>query len=186
MCLHERQIINHADLIPVPEDAEGKGLQVSSVLMAPVPPANLHPSTLPFSFCPHLWLLQPPHLPNQQAEDCSMSLTLMSTSVQPHWSRSSYYRHYSWLTCYFSVTSRDDLEPASGGSVYTGNWQTPALGFVDLSFQRAGLPVDPYTPKQLSRWFIGKESACHAGDTRDVGLIPGSGRSPGGGNGNPL
>ena len=29
----------------------------------------------------------------------------------------------------------------------------------------------------------GKESACHAGD---LSLIPGSGRSPGGGNGNPL
>ena len=27
---------------------------------------------------------------------------------------------------------------------------------------------------------------ANAGDTRDVGLIPGSGRSPGGGNGNPL
>ena len=32
----------------------------------------------------------------------------------------------------------------------------------------------------------GKESACKAGDTGDVGSIPGSGRSPGGGNGNPL
>ena len=31
-----------------------------------------------------------------------------------------------------------------------------------------------------------KESACKAGDTGDVGLIPGSGRSPGGGNGNPF
>ena len=30
----------------------------------------------------------------------------------------------------------------------------------------------------------GKESACHVGDSRDVGLIPGSGRSPGEGNGN--
>ena len=30
---------------------------------------------------------------------------------------------------------------------------------------------------------VGKESACNAGD---LGLIPGSGRSPGGGNGNPL
>ena len=27
---------------------------------------------------------------------------------------------------------------------------------------------------------------ANAGDVRDVGLIPGSGRSPGGGNGNPL
>ena len=32
---------------------------------------------------------------------------------------------------------------------------------------------------------VGKESACNAGDTGDTGLIPGSGRSPGGGNGNP-
>ena len=36
---------------------------------------------------------------------------------------------------------------------------------------------------------MGKESACNAGDAgdaRDIGLIPGSGRSSGGGNGNPL
>ena len=32
----------------------------------------------------------------------------------------------------------------------------------------------------------GKESACNAGDTRDMGSIPGSGRSPGVGNGNLL
>ena len=35
-------------------------------------------------------------------------------------------------------------------------------------------------PGQLS----GKESACNAGATRDVGLIPGSGRSLEGGQGN--
>ena len=32
---------------------------------------------------------------------------------------------------------------------------------------------------------VGKDSACNAGDTGDASLIPGSGRSPGGGNGNP-
>ena len=32
----------------------------------------------------------------------------------------------------------------------------------------------------------GKKSTCYAGDTRDTGLIPGSGRSPGGRNVNPL
>ena len=32
----------------------------------------------------------------------------------------------------------------------------------------------------------GKEYACNAGDTGDVGSIPRLGRSPGGGNGNPL
>ena len=31
-----------------------------------------------------------------------------------------------------------------------------------------------------------KNSPANAGDIRDVGLIPGSGRSPGGGHGNPL
>ena len=31
----------------------------------------------------------------------------------------------------------------------------------------------------------GKESACNAGNLRDVGLIPALGRSPGGGHGNP-
>ena len=33
---------------------------------------------------------------------------------------------------------------------------------------------------------VGKESACHAGDTGDVGSIPGLGGSHGEGNGNPL
>ena len=35
----------------------------------------------------------------------------------------------------------------------------------------------------LPRWLSGKESTCNAGD---AGLIPGSGRSPGEGIGNPL
>ena len=39
---------------------------------------------------------------------------------------------------------------------------------------------------RLPRWLGGKESACHAEDTGDVGLIRGSGRFPGGGRGNPL
>ena len=31
-----------------------------------------------------------------------------------------------------------------------------------------------------------EKTACNAGAARDTGLIPGSGRSPGGGHGNPL
>ena len=38
----------------------------------------------------------------------------------------------------------------------------------------------------LPRWRSGKESACQGRDTRDVGLIPGCGRSPGEGHGNRL
>ena len=38
----------------------------------------------------------------------------------------------------------------------------------------------------LPQWLSGKESACNAGDAGDSGSIPGLGRSPGGGHGNPL
>ena len=43
--------------------------------------------------------------------------------------------------------------------------------------------VDIMTQLGLLRWLGDKESACN---TVDVGLIPGLGRSSGGGNGNPL
>ena len=43
-----------------------------------------------------------------------------------------------------------------------------------------------YTNVRVSQWLRGKESACDAGATGDVGLTPGSGRSPGGEHGNPL
>ena len=39
---------------------------------------------------------------------------------------------------------------------------------------------------RLPQWFRGKESTCNAGDAGDMGLIPGSVRSSGGGYGNPL
>ena len=38
----------------------------------------------------------------------------------------------------------------------------------------------------VSWWLSGKESACSAGDAGDTGSSPGPGRSPVGGNGNPL
>ena len=38
----------------------------------------------------------------------------------------------------------------------------------------------------LPRWCSCKEPACQTGDTRDTGSIPGLGRSPGGGKGDPF
>ena len=38
----------------------------------------------------------------------------------------------------------------------------------------------------LPGWFSSKQSTCNAGDAGNEGLIPGSGRSPGGENSNPL
>ena len=49
-------------------------------------------------------------------------------------------------------------------------------GIDNIVYLLAGLP----------QWLSGKESACNAGATGDAGLIPGSGRSPGGRHGNPL
>ena len=43
----------------------------------------------------------------------------------------------------------------------------------------------PYT-QGFPHSSVGKESACDAEDTGDAGWIPGSGRSPGEGNDNPL
>ena len=42
------------------------------------------------------------------------------------------------------------------------------------------------TTKGLLQWLSRKESACNAEATGDTGLIPGLGKSPGGGNDNPL
>ena len=44
----------------------------------------------------------------------------------------------------------------------------------------------PPVPGGFPDGATGKESAYNAGDTGDVGSIPGLGRSPGGRNGNPL
>ena len=37
-----------------------------------------------------------------------------------------------------------------------------------------------------SNGWAGKAATCNEGDTEDMGSVPGSGRYPGGGNGNPL
>ena len=49
--------------------------------------------------------------------------------------------------------------------------------------QQLELDMEQHLPQGFPGGLDGKESACNAGDP---GLIPGSGRSPGEGNGNPL
>ena len=46
--------------------------------------------------------------------------------------------------------------------------------------------AEPNHLSRFPRWLSGKESACSAGDRGDTSLIPGSGRSSGGGHGNPF
>ena len=48
------------------------------------------------------------------------------------------------------------------------------------------ITLDSVAVQGFPQWLSGKESACNAGDAGDVDSIPGLGRSPGGGNGNPF
>ena len=69
------------------------------------------------------------------------------------------------------------------------DFNLPLINFIlEESQWRYRLPE--YTINQCDTGFSGgascKESAANEGDMRCTGLIPGSGRSPGGGHGNPL
>ena len=57
------------------------------------------------------------------------------------------------------------------------------LSFISISTSGMQFLEETYLEVGLPRWLSGEESACNAGDT---GSIPGSGRFPGGGRGNPL
>ena len=46
--------------------------------------------------------------------------------------------------------------------------------------------ITTYNKTPILWWLIGKESVCNVGDAGDAGSTPGSGRSSGVGNGNPL
>ena len=62
----------------------------------------------------------------------------------------------------------------------------PQIGFISTTLFLDCIYMGEYSIRGQCRllwWLSGKESACQAGDT---GLIPGSGRSSGGGHGNPL
>ena len=62
-------------------------------------------------------------------------------------------------------------------------WQsTEACGFPPDTVNKGG----PSAFLGFSGGSVGKESGCNAGDAEDTSLIPRSGRSPGGGHGNPL
>ena len=84
------------------------------------------------------------------------------------------------------------LESLRDWVVCTQNLSTEGQGTCSISPPTSGhlLKVvqvfEGITSARLPRWLSGKESACNLGDAGDTGSIPGSGRSPGGGHGNPL
>ena len=54
---------------------------------------------------------------------------------------------------------------------------------MSVLWQAGSLPLMPHG---FSHGSVGKQSSCNAGDTRNIGLIPGLVRSFGEGNGNPF
>ena len=89
-------------------------------------------------------------------ESYCKSRNLQSVSCRPREPRSWWYK----LQPKFKSKARENQTPSS--KVYSGlQWGFPGGS-------------------------VGKESTCNAGNAGDEGSIPGSGRSPGGGHGNPL
>ena len=81
-----------------------------------------------------------------------------------------------------------DSIPGLGRSPGEGNGNLLHYSCLEYPKNREAPGYSPWGRKELdttslSRWSDSKESTCNAGD---LGLIPGLGRSLGGGNGNPL
>ena len=62
----------------------------------------------------------------------------------------------------------------------------PLLWTLDTNIANCLFNISLWLRWDFSGGSDGKESACNVGGTRDLGSIPGLGRSPGAGNGNPL
>ena len=76
--------------------------------------------------------------------------------------------------------------PSMGSHRVRHDWSD--LAAAADSYQLRQFAIICHTNEQngASPWLSGKESTCNAGEMRDTSSIPGSGWSPGGGNGNPL
>ena len=79
--------------------------------------------------------------------------------------------------------------------IYQSSFSTPSslVHQVESETQRMQMPISIFQLNWITmmsyglpQWLSGKESVCSAGGTGNLGLVPGSGRSPEEGNGNPL
>ena len=95
-------------------------------------------------------------------------------SEKQKWSRTEKVSARIWILSY-------DLRGKQSDSLI--NLLLPTTQSKLLWTLKAFFDEPPWKLLRLPRWLGGKESACNAGD---AGSIPGSGRSPGGENGNPL
>ena len=67
-----------------------------------------------------------------------------------------------------------------------GAWWAAVCGIAQSQTRLKQLSSSSNPMQGLPRWQSDKKPPANAGDAKDMVLIPGSGRSPGGGHGNPL
>ena len=67
-----------------------------------------------------------------------------------------------------------------------GAWWAAVYGVTQSRTRLKRLSSSSSSVYIYPRWLSSKKSVCNAGDAPDSGSIPGLGRSPGAGNGNPL
>ena len=81
-------------------------------------------------------------------------------------------------------TLSDPMDYSLPGSSVHGIFQARVLEWDAIAFSVMEVPTELFGPSQVV--LVVKSLPANAGNIRDVGLIPGSGRSPGEGNGTPL
>ena len=123
-------------------------------------------------------LPSPASLPRAESE--SESHSVVSDSLQPHG------RYGPW---------NSPGQNTGVGSLSLFQWIFPTQGLnpgllhcrrILYQLSHKGSPFQGLLWIKIQGALVVKHPSASAGDTRDVGSIPGSGRSPGGGNGNPL
>ena len=93
----------------------------------------------------------------------------------------------TWKTWVQPLGREDPLEKEMATHSSTLAWKIPWTEEHGRLLQSIGLQrVRHDCATSLTQWLSSKESVCRAGAAEDSGSIPGSGRSPGEGHGNPL
>ena len=123
----------------------------------------------------HFNLISPPHVPRPSVDESGWCLMLVLN--QEHSPKTKTNKHGKR-----SLNNRIQPKHSPLNRVYALGWIRGFLCALEQILYYCCLGEG----KRLPPWFSGKEFSCNAEAKGDVGSIPGSGWSPGGGNGNPL
>ena len=117
-------------------------------------------------------------------QEVGASLDIHPDSCQEDWSRISLMREKMGFENSFAYSDPTEFQLTTSGQSCKPTF------FISINAVHHQQVIESWLGgwylKGLLWWLSSKESSCSAGDIRDTSSIPGSGRSPGEGNGNPL